>query len=136
MAHSLIPIVPSTLLPGTIVSVPILWFWRHHGIVSERFHGDKPMVISNSARAGGLTEEPWDTFAAGQPVAVEGYPGSLPPHLVLHRARSLINKAYDVLAWNCDHLTSHAHGLEPRSPQLAATAAVGMFALIAVVVRS
>jgi len=135
MILSLIPVVPPALLPGTVVSVPILWLWRHRGIVSERFHGDKPMVISNSARAGGLAEEPWDTFAAGQPIAVEGYPGSLPAHLVLHRARSLMNKAYDVLTWNCDHLTSYAHGLEPRSPQRAATAAVGIFALMAIGVQ-
>jgi hypothetical protein len=135
MTHPLITAALSAPPPGTLVSVPVLWIWRHRGIVSERFCDGKPMVISNSARAGGLTEEPWDAFAAGQPITVEGYPGRLQPHLVLHRARSLITKSYDLLTWNCDHFTSYAHGLEPRSPQLAATAAVGMFALIAVGVR-
>ena len=135
MAPSFVQVVPSALAPGTVVSIPILWFWRHHGIVSDRFSGDEPMVVSNSARAGGVTEEPWDTFAAGQPVAIEGYPGSLPAYLVLHRARSLVGKAYEVLGWNCDHLTTYAHGLEPRSRQLGTTAVVGMFALIALGMR-
>ncbi len=93
------------------------------------------MVISNSALTVGFTEEPRDAFAAGLPITVEGYSGRRPPHVVLHRARSLVNRPYDVFTWNCDHLASYAHGLEPRSHQLAATAAIGIFALIAVGVR-
>jgi hypothetical protein len=63
--------------PGSIVSVPAYILFRHKGIVSDRWHGGKPMVISNSARAGGVAEEPWDVFTSGQTWKEEGHPGSL-----------------------------------------------------------
>lgn len=113
------PVTPSPLLPGTVVSVWVFPFFRHTGIVSDRTIGDKPMVISNSARADGVAEEPWEVFVAGQGVRVEGFPGSLPPWAVVHRARALIGAQYHPLKWNCEHLTSYAHGFEPKSPQLA-----------------
>ena len=110
-------VTPALLRPGTVVSVWIFPFFRHKGIVSDRFYGDKPMVISNSARADRVTEEPWDVFADGQPVVVEGYPSNLPTWAVVHRARELIGVRYDLFRWNCEHLTSYAHGSVPRSPQ-------------------
>jgi len=119
-------VTPSSLCPGTVVSVWVFPFFRHRGIVSDRFCGDKPMVISNSARAKGVAEEPWEVFAAGQEVAVEGYPGSLPTFVVIHRVRALIGVPYDLFRWNCDHLTTYAHGLEPNSPQLAFVTAVAV----------
>lgn len=40
--------------PGNVVSVPAYIIFRHKGIVSDRWYGGKPMVISNSARAGAM----------------------------------------------------------------------------------
>jgi hypothetical protein len=85
------------------------------------------MVISNSARAGGVAEEPWHVFAAGQRVMVDGYPSNVSPFEVVNRARSLIGKAYDLFRWNCEHLTSFAHAQQPASPQVAATVAALVF---------
>ena len=112
---------PASLVPGTVVSVWVFPFFRHKGIVSDRWDGDKPMVIANSARAGGVAEESWDIFAAGQTVVIEGYPSNLPSYVVLQRARSLIAKKYNLFAWNCEHLTAHAHGMKHESPQIAVT---------------
>jgi hypothetical protein len=128
MPAFLAPVTPSLLLPGTVVSIWVFPFFRHRGIVSDRFSGDKPMVLSNSARAGGVAEEPWDAFAAGQHVFVEGYPSSLPPSAVLYRARSLVGTKYHLLGWNCEHLVNHAHGLAPKSPQVAIIIAAALIA--------
>lgn len=111
-------------VPGTIVSIPILVLFRHKGIVSDRLYNGKPTVISNSARAGGVCEEPWDTFAAGCIVTPEGYPSALPGHEVVQRARSVIGTPYRLLDWNCDYVVAFAHGLKLGSPQVAATLAV------------
>jgi hypothetical protein len=113
------PVTPASLCPGTVVFVWIFPWIRHKGIVSDRFSGGKPMVISNSARAGGVAEEQWDDFAGHQPIYVEGYPSKLPGWTVVQRARACVGAKYDVFRWNCEHLTTHAHGLTPRSPQIA-----------------
>jgi hypothetical protein len=109
----------ASLRPGTVVSVWVFPILRHKGIVSDQWSGDKPMVISNSARAGGVAEEPWEVFAAGQAVTNEGYPSNLWPTEVVSRARSLIGTRYHLLKWNCEHLTRYAHGQQPASPQVA-----------------
>lgn len=108
------------LVPGAVVSVPFIGVFRHRGIVSDRFANGKPMVISNSPSAGGLTEEPWDTFAAGNEVTIEGYPSDLPSYIVIQRARARVGSSYQLFNWNCEHLVSYAHGQQPESPQVAA----------------
>jgi len=40
--------------PGMAVSIPTFLIYRHKGIVSDHWHNGKPMIISNSARAGGV----------------------------------------------------------------------------------
>jgi hypothetical protein len=120
------PVWPET---GTLVSIPIALFYRHKGIVSDRWYGGKPMIISNSARSGGAHEESWDVFAEGGAVKVDGYPGGLPNFEVLSRAKSLINSKYDLLRWNCEHFVAYAHGLKPTSPQVAVTVAIATLCL-------
>ncbi|HEV2174698.1 MAG TPA: lecithin retinol acyltransferase family protein [Nitrospira sp.] len=122
------PVVPALLCPGTVIFIWLFPFFRHRGIVSDRYCGDKPMVISNSARAGGVIEEPWDAFAAGQSVQVEGYPSRLAPWIVVQRARDCVGTRYSLVNWNCDHLVSDAHGLVTRSPQVALVIAVALIA--------
>ena len=91
------------------------------------------MVISTSARSGGVCEEPWDVFAQRRVVTVDGYLGSLSSGEVLRRAKSLIGVPYHMLVRNCDHFVTYAHGLEPQSPQVALTCviALGIAALAA-----
>jgi hypothetical protein len=107
--------------PGVVVSIPTHLFYRHKGIVSDRLSGGKPMVISNSARRGGVYEESWDQFSEGQQVSSEGYPGTLPYYEVIARAHEKIGSRYNVFNWNCDSLANYAHGLPTQSPQLALT---------------
>jgi hypothetical protein len=119
-------ITPAHLPPGTVVSVPVYKVFKHKGIVSDRFVNGNPMVISNSARAGGVAEEPWEVFAAGQPVMVQEYPSALSGYLILARARSQIGTKYRLLDWNCEHLVSHAQGKRAESPQVAAAIAIAV----------
>ncbi len=115
--------------PGTIVSVPVLVVYRHRGIVSDRYIGGRPCVIT-TALGKGVVEEPWAAFGPAHLVNSEGYPSTLPYWEVLHRARQHLGRAYDVFGFNCDHLVAEAHGLPVQSPQLRATlAAAGLFAL-------
>jgi hypothetical protein len=111
---------------GTVVSIPIALFYRHKGIVSDQWHGGKPMVFSTSARSGAVREESWDTFAQNRVVAVDGYPGNLSSLEVVRRARLLIGAPYDVLAKNCEHFVTHVHGLKPQSPQVAFTVLIAL----------
>jgi hypothetical protein len=120
--------------PGSVVSSPLPLWLRHRGVVSDRWHRGKPMVISGSARAGCVCEESWDDFADGQPVKEEGYPSALPPWEVLRRVRSLIGTPYRLFDWNCDHVVAVAHGRKPESPQLVGTAAIA--AVVALVLAA
>lgn len=130
MDHYIASVAPLTWPPaGSVVSVPLWVVFRHRGIVSDRWCRGQPMVISNSARAGGIAEEPWELFSGGQTVTPEGYPSTLPRHEVLHRARSLVGRAYNALVWNCDHLTRYAHGQEPQSPQVTAILLISLVAI-------
>ena len=112
--------------PGMMVSVPIFLIYRHIGIVSDRWHGGKPMVISTSARAGVVREESWNTFTQGRVVTAEVYPGRLPSWEVVRRARSLIGTQYDLLTRNCEQFVTFAHGLKPQSVQVALTVAIAL----------
>ena len=124
---------PLHLPPGNVISVETHLFWRHRGIVSDRWHNGRPTVISASARAGCVCEEPWEVFTAGKQAVDEGYPSVLPTWEVLQRARQLIGTPYRILEFNCDHFATLAHGAEPQSTQLGATIAV---ALMAVLIRT
>jgi len=112
--------------PGTVVWIQVFLIYRHRGIVSDRWSGGKPMVISNSGRRGGVFEEPWDEFSQGSPVYLENkvYHGKLPSHDVLHRARSVIGTRYDLYKWNCDDVAAFAHGIKAQYTQLGATLAI------------
>ena len=111
---------------GMVVSIPIFLIYRHKGIVSDRWHGGKPMIISNSARSHGVCEEPWDAFAEGNIVKVDGYLGGLPNYEVLNRARLLIGTQYNLFDWNCEHYVTHAHGLKQQRLQIAVTLTVAV----------
>ena len=122
--------------PGTVISVPAYILFRHEGVVSDRWHYGKPMVISNSARAGGIAEEPWDVFTSGQPWSDEGQPGNLSPWEVLHRARSARRTQYNVLDWNCENFVAYCHGLAPSSPQVAAVTLITIVGIALAATRS
>lgn len=121
---------------GTVVSVPAYLFFRHKGIVSNRWHGGKPMVISNSARSGGVAEEPWDVFTSGLTWANEGHPGALRPFEVLHLARSRLGTQYNIFKWNCESFVAYCHGLPPASPQLGVVLLIALAGTAMIIARS
>lgn len=116
-------------MPGTVVYVKFLGFFRHKGVVSDRFRYGKPMVIASSQASNGVVENGWDEFADGKQVFTEGYPSRLSPQEVLWRARSMIGERYSVLTSNCEHFVRRCHGLTPESPQAAAVLLTCAFAM-------
>ena len=81
-----------------------------------------------------VVEEPMNEFAGGSPVVFRGYIGGLSRQEVVARARGMLGERWDLLANNCEHIASRAHGLQPQSPQLRGAVVLG--ALGAIVIAS
>lgn len=120
---------------GTVVSVS-RGIYRHVGILTGEFTGFDAGVISFSSR--GVVEETLTSFANGTTVRIEGYPGQLPPPLVVGRARGLSMPTYSWLSMNCEHFVRLAHGLPVESPQARAwfAAAIGLIMTVSLASRT
>lgn len=123
------------LLVGTVLRVSHD-LYDHVGLLSDRLIQGERSVLSFSAAADGLVEEPYSAFSAGRPVFSDGYLGHLPPEVVLQRARSKFGQVYSWTQFNCEHLVRYAHGVRVESPQfqrlmLLAGGCVGLFAMLA-----
>lgn len=107
------------LIPGTAIGVWVRGV-LHEGIVSNlRGIDGLPYVISNSARVGHGAEEPWQAFTGGRKAhLLRKLSPRLSASTVLARARSMLNKKWDVFTWNCQHFVREAFGLPVESPQL------------------
>lgn len=77
-----------------------------------------------------VVEEPLDIFRGQGDLRVDGYLGSLPPEIVLARARAKIGTRYSLFNWNCEQFVRYAHGLTQESPQLATAASLLVLALV------
>jgi hypothetical protein len=123
------------LLPvGTVLRVSH-GLYDHVGLLSDRVIQGERCVLSLSAAADGLVEEPYSAFAAGRQVFSDGYFGRLPPEVVLQRARSKAGQVYLWTVFNCEHLVRYAHGVRVESPQLQrwmlfAGGCAGLFAVL------
>jgi hypothetical protein len=119
------------LPPGTVVRVNH-GLYDHVGLLGDQWINGERTVISFAAKTGGLIEERFSQFSAGRHVTSDGYPGVLPPSIVLRRARGLQQRPYAWLTFNCEHFIRHAHGIPEESPQLrqwlVAAALLGVFA--------
>lgn len=122
---------PMAIRPGTILSTSRLGY-RHFGISTDRYVNEWPIVISNSGSHGKVVEESLEQFKEQGDIKVEGYWGALPPHEVLARARAKLGSHYFLFNWNCEHFVRFAHGLEPKSPQIALLAILCVGAIFAV----
>jgi len=92
----------------------------HKGIMGDRLGPDGfPTVIHSSKQFKRVVEEAMIDFARKglSLVCSDGFPGRLPPELVLERARSQIGVPWRV-KYNCEHFSRWAHGLPVQSPQL------------------
>ena len=114
---------------GTVIRVPRGPI-EHFGILAEPNANGCRTVISGSLLHGRVVEEPFNEFAKGETISIEGYPGTLPDWLVLQRARSVLDSEYLLLTWNCEHVVRFAHGLRPSSPQIQSCIAIGFGVLI------
>lgn len=115
-------------IPGSVVSTPIIFGIRHFGIVSDRWQNGMPMVISGSNRMGKVVEETWGVFAPSGRWKHEALTGPVSGLAAVARARAKLGSKYELLSWNCDHLTHYALGLPTQSPQLAIVC-IGLTAL-------
>jgi hypothetical protein len=124
-----------TLPAGTVLRVSHGWY-DHVGLLSDRYSVGERAVMSFSAQAGGFLEEPYSTFARNQAVSVDGYLGTLPPWMVLQRARMKAGGLYSWTTFNCEHFVRFAHGIPIESPQLQRwTFALGSVSFLAVAFR-
>lgn len=116
------------LQPGLVVATPAgpAGLGTHVGIVT-----DAGTIISCSLRRGGVAEESPSEFSGGAPITPIGYPGNLPPLMVIARARMKIGTPWKLFSFNCEHFVNWAHGVEVQSPQL--RMAVAFLALFAIV---
>jgi len=114
----------TTFNPGEVVGVMVAGIIEHKGIVSFR-----QTVISNSMRAGGVVEQSLQDFGGGGSIRRIGHLGDLPSNEVAMRAESRIGQKWNLWSFNCEHFVLWAHGLEPRSPQVAS--ALGTVSLVA-----
>ena len=117
--------IPGDYKPGYVVAVPVetsVGIVVHKGILSDRIGPDGlPYVIHAAKFFGAIVEGPMQDFMtmARGPLTSEGFPGKLPPVLVIARARALIGKPWKWRPWdNCEHFVHEAHGLPPKSPQV------------------
>lgn len=110
---------------GEIVAVRMLSGIEHWGLSTEYRR-----VISCSKRTGLVAEEDEEIFSAGNPIVSRGYPSNLPGHEVVAKARKLLGRKWDLLAYNCQHFATEGHN-QKQSPQL--KIAVVILAVVGVV---
>lgn len=121
---------------GTVVRVSH-GLYDHVALLGDRQIGGERSVLAFCAEADGFIEQPLSAFACGREVKVDGFPGRLPPMIVLRRARAMQGRRYSWLDFNCEHFVRHAHGLPTESPQLRQWAFLGGVAgLLALVART
>ncbi len=113
--------------PGTVVAAST-GLVIHLGIATE-----SGTVLANSKRKRCVCEETVAEFSEGRPIRVIGYLGALSPSDVLHRARSLIGRSYDLIRFNCEHFVVWAHGFTPRSSQVRTALVLGAAVAVALV---
>lgn len=107
----------ATLRAGTVIKVNH-GLYDHVGLVGDYFIQGERSVLAFSAQAGGFVEQPFSDFANGRTVTVHGYPGTLPPEMVMLRARLKRGQPYSWNTFNCEHFVRYAHGVHVESPQL------------------
>lgn len=102
---------------GTVIRVRH-GLYDHVAMLGDRGISGERGVIAFSAQAGGFVEQPFTAFAGGRAVVIEGYLGSLPPSVVIQRARMKQGQEYSWSDFNCEHFVRYAHGAPVESPQL------------------
>lgn len=111
-------------LPGTVLSVgsgP-----EHFGLLTHQ-----QTVISASKVHGEIVEETLWQFAAGQQIFSHGVWSPQPWQDTMHIAYAQLGQPYRLFNNNCEHFVRYCHGLERKSPQLAAAIGLGLAVAVA-----
>lgn len=125
-----------TLQRGDVIERPGPWPTKHRGIFLGYDAVGQAWVIHNP-KGGFVKYDLFPVFADGQEVTRVAQPSRTAEqrNLIVARAESQLNRPYDILNFNCDHLVTYALAGVPSSPQLQAVAvtvalvaAVGLFA--------
>jgi hypothetical protein len=98
--------------PGSVISKMIAGYW-HRGVFTQ--HGT---VIHNSKDLRCVIESSFEEFISNSQSVHWSYPSNSSPSAVEARARKALGLPYRLLTFNCEHLATWAHGLEPESPQI------------------
>lgn len=106
-------------------------FYKHIGIVTDRWESGEQMVICCSSRRGMVVEERLSEFLGGFLPELVEEPTTLTNYEILSRARAKLGQRYDLFTWNCEHFVSHALGRKPESPQLIFAIMTGLSLLLA-----
>lgn len=112
---------------------------KHYGIYIGRYFINGVVVhtvVHNSKTKRRVVVDALDRFARGRQVFIESRAVRGHERAVVDRALSYFGKAYDLLAFNCEHLVNIAQTGEYKSPQLRAAAGIAAFALAAWAVSS
>jgi hypothetical protein len=116
--------------------------WTHKGFVhSVEFRDGAWIVwiIDNSQGRGSVGYQTLEQFANGKPVWIERPARSwFEANAIIARAEAHLQRPYDLLLFNCEHLVTAALGLEAESGQLQALGAVclGIAGLVMLVAGS
>lgn len=115
---------------GDVIERPGPWPTQHRGIFAGWDGYGRGIVIHNP-KGGCVKYDLLEAFAAGQQVRRIEQPSwtTYERNLIVARAHSQLNKPYDMLNFNCEHLVTYALGGVTSSPQLQA-ASVGLALLV------
>lgn len=106
-------------------------FYRHRGIVTGADSLGRPLVTANSAKRGGVCEEPLADFLEGSTYRLIEVPSFEQVPMILVRAKQKLGTRYSLVDWNCDHFVEWAMGREVKSDQLRGWVAVASLVLVA-----
>lgn len=108
---------------GTILSIRGL-LYTHIGIMFPN-----NQVLNNSKEHGRVVLEAFDAFVRGRDVLAQEPQTKLSEREIISRGQSIIEKKYDVIKYNCEHMKCEVLGQPKHSPQLAGYAALGFLFL-------
>jgi hypothetical protein len=114
--------------------------WVHKGIIHSVVIAGTSVtvwIIDNNQRRGFVGYRTLEDFTDGKSAWLETVVQSWQvADAIISRAESQLNRAYDLLTFNCEHLVTLALGLEPESEQLQGYGWLALTCLAATIIVS
>ncbi|MBL1294165.1 MAG: lecithin retinol acyltransferase family protein [Thiotrichales bacterium] len=119
------------------IVIVYMGLYEHWALVSDKFSGGKPMLISNTWRNGTVQEESWDQVVGSKPFKLHQVRTTTQAGFVLARARSAIGRVkYNLLQYNCEHFVREVISGVAKSKQIKKVAIMGGITLGAIYLLS